>query len=148
MAAAAAEFCWALRITMSQRKNNSSHWATKRTAQLGQAIGETLGVSKSTTATSDEFQRLDRLSKQLRQDYANVVARVERYVELPSHSPLDVRALLADKSPLTKLGTALQNTGHTLGDDSTLGGAYVDTGARFQEIHKRWTEFQGAANDT
>eukprot|EP00126_Sphaerothecum_destruens_P012603 Sdes_comp21597_c0_seq1m20197 len=111
-------------------KSSKKHYFSKRFAQLGQQFRETYGKEVTKTELTNEYCRLETISKSMRENYEKMGKKAENFLD-PENGPIDLktskynRMFLVGRDRLGQLAKVFNDSGNSIGENSTLGSAYL-----------------------
>eukprot|EP01135_Chromosphaera_perkinsii_P003784 Nk52_evm30s255 gene=Nk52_evmTU30s255 len=125
------------------------HYFSKRFAQLGQRFAESTG-ERSKTELSEEYVRLEHVSKSMKDNYEKLHKRTEKFME-DENGCVDLekttysRMVLINRDKLGKVANTMISSGEALGENTSLGSAYLMCGDAERAVTSAYLDFESEA---
>ncbi|KJE98142.1 hypothetical protein CAOG_08154 [Capsaspora owczarzaki ATCC 30864] len=136
--------------TSSRRSvlDSKRHFLNKRFLQLSQQATESMGARDRSEMGDLDFARLEEIVRKMQTDYASVVENTNKLLRPKSlrQSVLKFAEVIdrheIDKTRLGKLGQSMVQSGQDIGEESTLGAAFVLCGNTERQLSEAWLQFE------
>ena len=128
---------------------SKKHYFSKRFQQLGQKFGEKTG-ERSKTELSQEYVRLESVSKAMRENYERLHKKTVKFMD-DENGLVDLdataysRMVLINRDKLGKVAKVMLDSGEALGEDTSLGSAYLMCGDAERAVTSAFLDFESEA---